>query len=60
MLAATDVLNRLFATDFPPVRLARDVGLAVVNRIEPLKRVLIRQAMGVLGNQPKLVRGERV
>jgi len=60
MLIATDGLNRLFATDFPPVRLARDVGLAVVNRIEPLKRVLIRQAMGVLGNQPKLVRGERV
>lgn len=60
MLAATDVLNRLFATDFPPVRLARDLGLAAVNRVEPLKRVLIRHAMGILGNQPKLVRGERV
>lgn len=60
MLLATDGLNRLFATDFPPLRLARDLGLAAVNRLTPLKRVLIRHAMGVLGHQPKLVRGEKL
>ncbi len=60
MLLATDGLNRLFATDFPPIRLARDLGLAAVNRLTPLKRLLIRHAMGVLGNQPKLVRGEKL
>ncbi len=56
--AATDGLNRLFSTALPPVRLARDLGLAAVNRMPPLKRVFMRHAMGVLGDLPRLVRGE--
>ncbi len=47
MLAATDALNRLFATDFAPVRLARDLGLAAVQRLPGLKHAFMRQAMGV-------------
>ena len=47
MLAATDGLDRLFSTDFPPARLARDLGLAAVQRIPPLKRAFMRQAMGL-------------
>ncbi|MEO1250620.1 MAG: FAD-dependent monooxygenase, partial [Pseudomonadota bacterium] len=47
MLAATDGLNRLFSTGFPPVQLARDLGLAVVGRVPPLKRFFMRQAMGL-------------
>ena len=47
MLAATDGLDRLFSTDFPPVRLARDLGLAAVQRLPPLKRAFMRQAMGL-------------
>lgn len=58
MLAATDALNRLFSNDIPPVRLARDAGLAAVNRTAPLKRLFMRHAMGVLGDAPRLVRGE--
>ena len=59
MLAATDGLNRLFSNDVPPVRLARDLGLAAVNRMPPLKRLLMRQAMGLLGDDPpRLARGE--
>jgi 2-octaprenyl-6-methoxyphenol hydroxylase len=48
MLAATDVLDRLFSTDLPLVRLARDLGIAAVNRTPPLKRLFMRQAMGAL------------
>ena len=48
MLAATDILDRLFSNDFPPLRLARDVGLAAVHRIPPLKRLFMQQAMGAL------------
>jgi 2-octaprenyl-6-methoxyphenol hydroxylase len=48
MLATTDALDRLFSNDFLPVRLARDVGLAAVHRIGPLKRLFMRQAMGAL------------
>jgi 2-octaprenyl-6-methoxyphenol hydroxylase len=58
MLAATDALNRLFSNDIAPVRLARDAGLAAVNRVPPLKRLFMRHAMGVLGDVPRLVRGE--
>ena len=58
MLAATDGLNRLFSNDLAPVRLARDAGLAAVNRTPPLKRLFMRHAMGVLGDVPRLVRGE--
>ena len=46
MLAATDSLDRLFSNDFPPLRLARDLGIAAVNRIGPLRRAFMRQAMG--------------
>ena len=48
MLAATDALDRLFSNDFLPVRLARDVGIAAVHRIPPLKRAFMQQAMGAL------------
>lgn len=57
MLAATDGLNRLFSNDIAPLRLARDVGLAVVNEIPPLKRVFMRHAMGLVGTLPSLMRG---
>src|SRR5438876_918289 len=59
MLAAvTDTLNRLFSNAIAPVKLARDLGLAAVNQLPPLKRLFMRHAMGVVGNQPRLVRGE--
>lgn len=48
MLAATDGLDRLFSTDLPPLRLARDLGIAAVNRLPPMKRLFMRQAMGAL------------
>lgn len=47
MLAATDALDRLFSTDLAPVRLARDLGIAAVDRLPPLKRVFMRTAMGL-------------
>jgi 2-octaprenyl-6-methoxyphenol hydroxylase len=47
MLAATDGLDRLFSTDNPLLRLARDVGIAAVHRAPPLKRLFMRQAMGL-------------
>jgi len=60
MLAATDGLNRLFSNDITPIRIFRDIGLAMVNKTPPLKRLLMRQAMGVLGDLPRLIRGEKI
>jgi 2-octaprenyl-6-methoxyphenol hydroxylase len=59
MVAATDLLNRLFSNDIKPIRLARDIGLAAVNRVPPLRRFFVRHAMGLVGDLPKLIRGER-
>jgi 2-octaprenyl-6-methoxyphenol hydroxylase len=58
LAAMTDGLNRLFSNDVAPLRLARDLGLAAVDRLPPLKRFLMRHAMGVTGELPRLVRGE--
>ena len=58
LAAVTDGLNRLFSNSIAPVRLARDVGLAAVDRLPPLKRLLMRDAMGLVGDLPRLVRGE--
>ena len=59
MVAATDLLNRLFSNDIKPLRLARDLGLAAVNRVPALRRFFVRHAMGLVGDLPKLIRGER-
>ncbi|HTQ34944.1 MAG TPA: UbiH/UbiF/VisC/COQ6 family ubiquinone biosynthesis hydroxylase [Stellaceae bacterium] len=58
LAGVTDGLNRLFSNTIPPVKLARDLGLAAVNRLKPLKRLLMQHAMGVLGEHPRLARGE--
>jgi len=58
LATVTDGLNRLFSNALPPVRLVRDLGLAVVQRLPPLKRILMRDAMGLFGDLPRLVRGE--
>lgn len=46
MLAATDTLDRLFSTNNPAIRLARDLGLAAVERMPRLKARFMRVAMG--------------
>ncbi len=60
MAAATDGLNRLFSNDIGPLRVARDLGLAAVNRLPPVKRFFMRHAMGVVGDLPRLVKGEPI
>ena len=57
MLAMTDGLNRLFSNAIAPVRLARGMGLAAVNRMPPLKRLFVRSAMGLAGRLPRLMQG---
>jgi len=59
MVAATDLLNRLFSNDIKPLRLVRDIGLAAVHRVPPLRKFFVRHAMGLVGDLPKLMRGER-
>ena len=58
MGVATDGLNRLFSNRSDVLRLARDIGLGVVERLPALKRLFIREAAGLVGEVPKLLRGE--
>ena len=46
MQLATDGLERLFSTDFEPVRVVRNLGLNFVNKLPVIKRALISHAMG--------------
>lgn len=58
MGVATDVLNRLFSNDISPVRLLRDVGLGIVNRMPKVKKYFFDEAAGVTKGSPKLLLGE--
>jgi 2-octaprenyl-6-methoxyphenol hydroxylase len=55
---ATDGLNRLFSNKSDALRLMRDVGLGLVERAPALKNLFIREAAGLTGEVPKLLRGE--
>ncbi len=58
MGVATDGLNRLFSNHSDLLRLVRDTGLGIVDRIPPLKTFFIREAAGITGEAPKLLKGE--
>ncbi|NGM24129.1 ubiquinone biosynthesis protein UbiH [Roseomonas stagni] len=47
MLAACHGLEKLFGNDLPPVRLARRLGIALVDRMPRLKRAFAERAMGM-------------
>ena len=59
MGVTTDVLERLFSNDLPPVRAVRDIGLGLVDRMAALKAHFIREAAGLSGAVPRAMRGER-
>lgn len=58
MGVATNSLNMLFSNKSTVLRAARDIGLGLVDRLPPLKGAFIRQAAGLSGEVPRLLRGE--
>ena len=60
LAAGFDAFVRLFSNDLPPVRLARDLGMAAVNRIGPLRRAFMQEAGGATGDLPRLLRGDAI
>ncbi len=54
----TDLLNRLFSNDFPPLRFARDIGMGAVGKIAPLRKFFMRHAGADLGSLPSLMARE--
>jgi 2-octaprenyl-6-methoxyphenol hydroxylase len=60
MAVATDGVNRLFSNDNPVLRGTRDLGMAAVSALPDLRRRFIRQAAGLAGDVPRLLRGEPI
>lgn len=52
MLALMDGFRLLFGAKHPALRLVRNAGLSGVDRVTPLKRLLMRQAIGERGRLP--------
>jgi 2-octaprenyl-6-methoxyphenol hydroxylase len=55
---ATNSLNFLFSNESTLLRTVRDIGLGLVDRAPPLKGLFIRQAAGLSGEVPRLLKGE--
>ena len=53
LVAITDGINRLFANDVTPLRIARNLGFALVDRLPPVKQLFMRHAMGAMGDLPR-------
>lgn len=58
MGVATNSLNFLFSNQSTLLRAVRDIGLGLVDRAPPLKNLFIRQAAGLTGEVPRLLKGE--
>ncbi len=60
LAVATDAFNRLFSNDNPLLRLGRNLGMGLVNKVPELRRGFIREAAGLTGDLPKLMQGRPV
>ena len=54
---ATDGFNRLFSNDNPLLRAGRDLGMGIVSHMPGLRRGFMREAAGLSGDVPRLLRG---
>ncbi len=55
--AGTDGVNRLFSNDNAVLRGMRDIGMGAINAVPGLRRAFIREAAGLTGELPRLMRG---
>ncbi|WP_299147124.1 FAD-dependent monooxygenase [uncultured Tateyamaria sp.] len=58
LAVATDGFNKLFSNDNTVVRGVRDIGMALVNALPRLRRSFIREAAGLTGDLPRLMKGQ--
>ena len=56
LAAATDLSNKLFSNDNPLLRLGRDIGMGVINALPGVKRGFVREAAGLTGELPDLMK----
>ena len=56
MAAVTDALVKVFGISFPPFRSLRQFGLKSVERLNPVKKFFMKQAMGTSGLLPDMIK----
>lgn len=60
LMGVTDALNRLFSNHSRALGHVRDLGLAAVNQIPPLKNFFMSHARGTVGHLPRLLKGQAI
>jgi 2-octaprenyl-3-methyl-6-methoxy-1,4-benzoquinol hydroxylase len=60
MMTVMDIFYQVFSNEILPIKLIRNLGLGLAERILPAKNKVMRSAMGLEGKLPKLARGERI
>jgi len=60
MMTVMDVFYRIFSNQSAPLKVLRNLGLGLAERITPLKNKVMRGAMGLEGRLPKLAKGESI
>lgn len=58
MMTVMDAFYHVFSNEILPVKFLRNLGLGLAERITPAKNKVMKMAMGLEGNLPKLARGE--
>ena len=52
---AVDMLNRSLLTDFLPLQMARRFGVLALDRIAPLRQIVMREGLARGSDQPRLM-----
>jgi len=60
MMMTMDLFYRVFGNANLPIKLVRNLGLALGERLNPAKKLAMRYAMGLDGKLPRLARGEAI
>jgi 2-octaprenylphenol hydroxylase len=58
LLTTMETFKRLFGSTNKPIQLLRGWGLNLTQRLNPIKKHLMRRAMGLTGDLPKLARNK--
>jgi 2-octaprenyl-3-methyl-6-methoxy-1,4-benzoquinol hydroxylase len=60
MMTVMDVFYQVFSNEVLPLKFIRNLGLGLAERILPAKNKVMRSAMGLEGNLPKLAKGIKI
>ncbi|NOQ76276.1 MAG: 2-octaprenyl-3-methyl-6-methoxy-1,4-benzoquinol hydroxylase [Methylococcaceae bacterium] len=60
MMTVMDAFYRVFSNKLLPVKFIRNFGLGLAERLSPVKNKVMRMAIGLDGNLPKLAQGKQL